>query len=258
MQTNTKFQPRHFFSLLMLAMLVNILAQTVHETGHHIVYQVMGHEPVWAFTKIVQMSETPPTNPDAWTQKTYPNGDTNWLKLSSLPSGAVNEAVAAAAGPLLGLLSAALGLVMSNRSRKLVFKQAWLVYTLAISLVMVLYYLRAPMRTGGDEYDIALSLGIAKSLVEIPFALGYLACLAIGLRELRTWKIRFIWLGVILLGTILTGIPMARLDSVIISQVDTGNPLFQPVVGYSLPVLLTSIFALVGVRIWAHLQEGSK
>lgn len=39
-----------FLPLLVLAMLVNILAQAAHKTGHHLIYQVMGHEPVWAFT----------------------------------------------------------------------------------------------------------------------------------------------------------------------------------------------------------------
>ena len=43
-----------FWSLLVLAMLVNILSQTIHETGHHLVYQVMGRDPVWGFTKLVQ------------------------------------------------------------------------------------------------------------------------------------------------------------------------------------------------------------
>ena len=55
--------------LFILAMLVNILAQAVHETGHHMVYQVTGHEPVWAFTKVVQMSETTPSHPDEWAKK---------------------------------------------------------------------------------------------------------------------------------------------------------------------------------------------
>ena len=57
--------PLRFLPLLILAMLVNILVQAVHETGHHLVYQVIGHEPVWAFPKVVQMSETTPSNPDA-------------------------------------------------------------------------------------------------------------------------------------------------------------------------------------------------
>ena len=245
----------HFLPLLILAMLVNILAQAAHETGHHIAYQVMGHEPVWAFTKLVQLSEITPTNPDEWTKKTYPNGDTNWLKVSSLPASKTEEAIAAVAGPLAGLLSAALGLLMSRRSHKVTAKQAWLGYAITASLIAVLYYLRAPMRTGGDEYDIAVSLGIAKAFVEVPLALGYLSCLILGLRELPTRRIRFSWLGTILLGSIATGIPMAMLDPVVIAQVDAGNPWFQSVIGYSLPVFFTIILTIVGLLAWSHLQE---
>jgi len=247
----------HFLSLLVLAMLVNILAQAAHETGHHLVYQVMGHEPVWAFTKVVQMSETIPSHPDDWTMKTYPDGGTNWLKVSSLPMEGAEEAFAAAAGPLTGLISAIFGLNMSRRCKKVTSRQTWLAFVLTISLVAVLYYLRAPMRTGGDEYDIAVNLGIAKAFVEISLAPGYLACLVLGLRELPTWHVRFGWLGTVLLGTILTGIPMAFIDPVIIAQVDAGNPLFQSILGYSLPVFITIILSFIGLWAWARWQEGA-
>lgn len=253
---NTSINPR-FLPLLVLAMLVNILAQAVHETGHHLVYQAMGHEPVWAFTKLVQMSETTPLHPDEWKMKIYPDGTTNWEKLSSLPTSSVEQAVAAAAGPLAGLLSAILGLVMLRRSTKVTAKQVWLAYTISISLVAVLYYLRAPMRTGGDEYNIAVSLGVVKSLVEIPLALGYLACLVLGLRELPTWKIRFAWLGTILLGSIATGLPMVMLDPIIIAQVDAGNAWFQPVIGYSLPVFITIVLTFLGIWYWSRWQVGT-
>jgi len=251
-----KIDQIRFLPLLILTMLVNILAQAVHETGHHFIYQVMGHEPVWAFTKVVQMSETTPSNPDEWTMKTYSDGETNWLKVSSLPTGNMEEAIAAVAGPLAGLLSAILGLVMSRRSVKVTSKGVWLAYTLAISLVAVLYYLRAPMRTGGDEYDIAVNLGVAKAFVEIPLALGYFACLFLGLRKLSTWRIRLTWLGTILLGSIATGLPMALLDPVIIAQVDASSPWFQPVIGYSLPVFTTIILTLLGVWSLSRWQEG--
>ncbi|HSG42826.1 MAG TPA: hypothetical protein VLA72_06700 [Anaerolineales bacterium] len=256
MNLDEKLHQIRFLPLLVLAMLVTIFAQAVHETGHHLAYQVMGHEPVWAFTKVVQMSETTPLNPDEWTMKTYPDGGTNWLKVSSLPAGNTEEVIAALAGPLLGLFSATLGLVMSRRSVKVTSRQAWLTYTLSISLVAVLYYLRAPMRTGGDEYDIAVSLGITKFLVEIPLALGYLTCLVYGLLELPTLRIRLTRICTVLLGSIATGIPMAMLDPTIISQVDAGNPWFQPVFGYSLPVFLTIILTFVGIWVWASTQEG--
>ncbi|HNB41633.1 MAG TPA: hypothetical protein PLG52_09035 [Anaerolineales bacterium] len=253
---NTSYQLR-FLPLLVLAMLVNILAQAVHETGHRLVYQVMGHEPVWAFTKVVQMSDTTPSRPDEWTMKTYPDGATNWLKVSSLPNGNIEEVIAAAAGPLLGFLSAILGLAMSRRSTKATAKQAWLTYTISIALVAVLYYLRAPIRTGGDEHNIAVSVGVAKAIVEIPFALGYLACLILGLRELPTWKIRFTWLGTILLGSVATGLPMVLLDPIIIAGVDAGNAWFQPVIGYSLPVFITIILTFIGVWVWSRRQTGT-
>lgn len=256
MKAELTFSTLRFFPLLILAMLVNILAQAVHETGHHMIYQVMGHEPVWTFTKVVQMSDVIPSNPDEWTMKTYPDGATNWLKVSSLPADGMEETIAAFAGPLLGLFSAILGLIMSHRNKKVIAKQAWLAYVLSISLVMVLYYLRAPTRTGGDEYDIAVNLGIAKSFVEIPLALGYLACLVWGLRELTAWRVRFTWLVTILLGSIATGLPMALFDPAIIAQVDAGNPWFQPVIGYSLPVFTTIILTFLGLFVWSRWQEG--
>lgn len=253
---NNNYQLR-FLPLFVLAMLANILAQAVHETGHHLVYQLTGHEPVWAFTKLVQMSETVPLHPDKWKMKTYPDGATNWLKVSSLLTGTMEEAIAAAAGPLAGLLSAIMGLVMSRRSIKITSKQIWLAFVLTISLTAVLYYLRAPMRTGGDEYDVTVNLGIAKSFIEIPFSLGYLACLVFGLSELPTWKICFTWFGAILIGAIATALPMVLLDPFIIKQVDAGNPWVQPILGYSLPVFITIVLTFIGLWAWTRWQEGA-
>lgn len=255
MKETARLQSIHFLSLFILGMLVNILAQAVHETGHRMA--LMGREPVWAFTKLVQLWETTPVQPDQWVKITNSDGTTSWLKIGSWPIGNFEKAAASAAGPLAGLFSAGLGLSLSRRSTKVTAKQAWLAYTISISLVAVLYYLRAPMRTLGDEYDIAVNLGTAKSFVEIPLALGYLACLVLGLRELPAWRIRFAWLGTILLGTIATGLPMAMLDPIIIAQVDAGNPWFQPVIGYSLPVFLTTILAFLGTWAWARWQEGA-
>ena len=53
-----EFSHIRFLPLLILAMLVNILSQMVHEAGHHMVYQSMGHNPVWGLTKIVQIWDT--------------------------------------------------------------------------------------------------------------------------------------------------------------------------------------------------------
>ncbi len=112
-----------FLSLLVLVMLVNILCQTTHETGHHMVYQFMGHEPVWAFTKPVQIWETPPINPDEWVETHGTADEQGWLKLSSSITGKAEDVAAAAAGPLAGLLGAMLGLVVASRSKKTGWQQ---------------------------------------------------------------------------------------------------------------------------------------
>jgi len=247
-----------FLPLLVLAMLVNILSQAMHETGHHMIYQVTGHDPVWAFTKLVQLWETSPTNPSEWVEKTNPDGTTNWLKLSSPIAGKTKSAIASAAGPLAGLLGAILGFVMLHRSQKNTSKQIWLAFSLTASLVAVLYYLRSPLRTGGDEFDIAMQLGVAKPIIEIPLALAFLACLTVALRELPSWRLRLTWLGTILLGGITTGLPMAMLDPIVITQVDAGNLWFQPIIGYSLPVFLTIVLALAGVWGWSRWQDREK
>jgi len=147
-----------FLPLLILVMLVNILSQTTHETGHHLVYQLMGHEPVWAFTKLVQIWETPPNNPSEWVKTRGSEGELGWLKLSSPIVGKVENAVAAATGPLAGLLGAVLGLFIASRSQDMHWRQIGLAFSLTASLTAVLYYLRAPIRTGGDEYGIAITL----------------------------------------------------------------------------------------------------
>ena len=255
MKSNLTLAALRFFPLFILAMLVTILAQAVHETGHLLFFQVTGREATWVFTKVAQLSE-PPTNLAEWTEITSPDGSSSWTKVSSMPSGS-GRAVMGAAGPLLGLFSAVLGLVMFRRSTRVTSKQLWLAFVLTISLVAVLYYLRAPMRTGGDEYDIAVNLGISKAPVEILFAFGYLACLVLGLRELPTWRVRFGWLGTILLGAILTGIPMTFIDPAIVAQVDTGNLWVRPVLGYSLPVFITIVLTFIGLWVWVRWQAGA-
>ena len=216
-------------------------------------YQLMGYNPVWVFTKVAQLSRLP-TNPQGWVEITNPDGTSSWLKVSSMPANKTEKAALAAAGPLLGLISAILGLIMSHQSAKVTPKQAWLAYTLSISLVAVLYYLRTPMRVGGDEYDIAVNLNIPKSLVETLLMLGYLACLVFGLLELPAWRTRLTWLSSILLGATATGLLMVLLDPIIIAQIDVGNAWFQPVIGYSLPVFITILAAFVGVWFWVHWQ----
>lgn len=257
MKETTRLQSIHFLSLFILAMLVNIIGQATHETGHRVLHQVARRNPVWVFTKLAQLHDTPPQNPETWVEKINSDGSHSWLKLSSPIAAGAETAFNAAAGPLAGLLGALIGLIFARRSKRVEWKQIALVFTLSISIAAILYYLRSPNRVGGDEADVAAYFGIAKSAIEIPFALGYVACLFLALRELPAWRIRLAWLGTIFLGNVVTGIPMFFVDDYVIAGVDAGNPFFQPVLGYSLPVFITIILTFIGVWVWSRWQAGT-
>jgi hypothetical protein len=182
-----KFQKIPFWWLVLAAMTLNVLAQATHEGGHWAVYEITGHRPVWAFTSIVQIWETPPQLPAGWVETTAPDGERGWLKLSSTPSKVV-KAVDDAAGPLASLASVIAGLFVYRFGRKPAVRVSGLVLTIITGLLMTFYYARSGTRIGGDEGFLAASLGIPKMIFDIPLGLTFFFCLIIGLRELKTWK----------------------------------------------------------------------
>jgi hypothetical protein len=241
---NTKKVP--FWWLVLAAMTLNILAQAIHEGGHWAVYHITGHRPVWAFTSIVQIWDTPPQHPESWVETTAPDGEKGWLKLSSTPSK-TEEAVDDAAGPLASLVSVIAGLFVYHFGRKPAVRVSGLVLVIITGLLMTFYYARSGMRTGGDEGFLAASLGIPKMIFDIPLGLAFFTCLLLGLRELKTWKNRLRWFGALLFGMIPSAGLMVILDPSIRTGVEAGNPLFQPVLGFSLPVFVVYCLAVVGL-----------
>lgn len=103
-----------------------------------------------------------------------------------------------------------------------------------------------------------MQLGVAKPIIEIPLAIGFVACLILALRELSSWRSRLSWLGTVLLGSIATGLPMAMIDPLVIAQVNADNPWFRPIIGYSMPVLVVIVLALIGLWGWSRWQESDK
>jgi hypothetical protein len=225
-----------FWPLLILAMLVNILGQVIHETGHSLVYQVMGREPVWGFSRIVQIWDTPPLNPEEWTETSF-EGDLGWLKISSPQESSTEKAVSIAAGPLAGLSAAIFGLVVLKKGRSIAIKQIGVALTISISFAAVLYYLRSGSRVGGDEYELAKLLNVSAAPINIFFGLGFALCLFLAIREFPTWQTKLKWLGTVFLGSAATGALL-------------GNPWFRPVLGYAFPVFLTNILVFVSVWAW--------
>ena len=254
MTAENNFHRIGFMSLLILAMLVNIMGQAIHETGHQLVFQVMGREPVWGFTKIVQVWDTPPLNPEEWTRISF-DLDPGWLKISSPQESSTEKAVSIAAGPLAGLAAAILGLVVSKKGRSIAIKQIGLALTLSISFVAVLYYLRSASRVGGDEYELAKLMNIPSAPINIFLGLGFGLCLFLAIRDLPTWQTRMKWLGTVFLGSAATGALLFFADNYVIAQVNAGNPWFRPVLGYAFPVLLVNILAFAGLWVRYTRQE---
>jgi len=244
-----------FIRLLLLAILITVAAQAIHETGHMIVYQSYRRNPTWGFIGMVQHWGTPPKNPNYWVETSAPGVGKGWLRLDSLPDSKIEKGIEAAAGPIASLLSVILGLLIAYKSDKHVFKHIGLMLALVISFSMSLYYLRSPLRTIGDEYNVAIQLNIPKALVEIPLALAFILSLAFGLHLLESWHVRLKWLAAILPGSLSSGILLMYADGYVRESVNNASPYFQSVFGYSLPVLIVYLLVFFSIFVWQRHEK---
>jgi hypothetical protein len=83
------------------------------------------------------------------------------------------------------------------------------------SFVESMYYIRSPLRIGGDESWAAAYLGLPRYAIELPLALAFIVCFILGLRALGNWRIGLKWMTANLLGSELTGLlltPEVTLD----------------------------------------------
>lgn len=240
--------PKHpFWWLVLSALLLNILAQALHEGGHLLVYSLAGHSPVWRFTGLVQRWEaTPPPHPATWIESTAPDGSRGWLKMASKPAKLIDE-IGTAAGPLASLFSTIAGWLIFRYGRKPATRSMGLLLAIITSFMMGGYYARSGMRAGGDEGFLANLMGVPKITLDLPMGLAFLACFILALVALKDWKTCLTWFGACLLGMIPSAALMVLLDPIIQNGVEQGNPWFAPVLGFSLPVLVTYLLMLVGL-----------
>jgi len=245
-----------FWKLVLLAFLLNIITQAIHEGGHWLVYELSGLKPVWGFTSLVQVWDESPLHPEEWLETTSLDGEQGWLKLGTAPTK-TQDIIGLAAGPLAGLLGAALGLRLVFLKSKPATKQMGLVLALSSSFLMSQYYLRGG---GGDEYFLAAHLGISERIIAIPFEVAFITVFILGFRALGEWRIRGKWLGAILLGSIPAGLFLMSANNFVQSQVNQGSPFFQPLLGFSLPVIAINLLTFLALWVlWkrdsAHLEE---
>jgi len=230
-----------FWQLVILALLLNFVVQTIHEAGHWAVCETLGHGPVWGFTQLLQIwGDPPPIHPDEWITTIAPDGGEGWLRLAS--SLGTNEFIIMLfVGPLASILGVVLGLSLMHWNRVPATKQMGLVMALIGSLIMSQYYLRGFSRMGGDEYFLAAKLGIPKYIIDIPFGLAFIIAFILGVWALGDWRTRLKWLGAIMLGSIPSGLFLFKANAIVLAQVNLGNPLFRPLLGWSLPVVVVNV-----------------
>jgi hypothetical protein len=245
-----------FWQLVLLTILLNFVAQTLHEVGHWAVYETLGLRPVWGFTGLVQIWDSLPLHSTEWIETIAPNGEKGWLRLAFAPTR-TEEIIMIAAGPLTSLLGVIFGLGLMRFYRNLAAKLMGLVLALIISIVMSQYYLRGFSRMGGDEYFLAGLLGIPKYIVDIPFCLAYITGIIIGLWELGDWRSRLKWLGTILLVSFPVGLFFMYANNLVQSQVNQDNPLFRPLLGFSLPVVVVNVIVILALWRWASKMDFS-
>ena len=239
-----------FWQLLLLALLLNFVVQTVHEAGHWIVCESLGKGPVWGFTQLMQIwGDQPPLHPGKWLATISPDGEKGWLLLaSSLSKNEYN--IMLIAGPLASVIGVIFGLSLMRWNRNPATKQIGLVIALIGSLLMSQYYLRGFSRKGGDEYFLAAGLGIPKYLIDIPFGLAFIIAFILGVWALGDWRTRLKWVGAIIAGSVPSGLFMIKANAIVLTQVNQGNPLFDPLLGWSLPVIIVNVIVCIMVWIW--------
>ena len=244
-----------FWQLVLLVFLLNFVAQALHESGHWVMLEPSGHAPVWSFTEIVQVWGDPaPLHPQQWLEVTAPDGGKGWEMLASEP-GRNGMILMEIGGPLASVLGVILGLSLMCFSRNPIQKQMGLVLAMIITLIMGFYYLRGFNRPNGDEYFLAAFLGIPKYSLMLPFSLFYIASFILEVLALGDWRTRGKWLGAVMVGSLPAGVFLVYATGVVVSQLDQGNSLFQPVLGWSLPVLVVNLAAILTLCFWYRVAE---
>ena len=243
-----------FWQLMILSLLLNFVVQTVHEAGHWVILESSGRGPVWGFNQLLQLWDTMPLHPDKWVETVAPDGTKGWLHLTSSP-GKIEYIIMLSAGPIASVLGVLFGLSLLRWSRNRAIKQMGLVLALISSLIMSQYYLRGFHRMGGDEYFLAYALGIRKYIIDIPFGLFFVTAFIFAVRSLGEWRIRIKWLGAVCLGSIPAGLFIMKANSIVLTQVNNDNPLFCPILGWSLPVVIVNILICAALWLWWKLED---
>lgn len=235
-----------FPRLLLFIFLLNILAaQLLHEAGHWLVLQAFGRQPLWGFTSLVQLWDKVPAVTADWVETTSIDGRVGWLHLQSPVASDMEWLLFLVAGPLIQLVAVVVGFVIARYGRSSAVRTIGFLVALVNAFSGFLYQVVNLLRdVGGDEALIAHYLDWSPVVVSAALAVAFGVALVIGFGVIQSWKMRLTWAAALILGILPVGPLLMFANSMVIEQVDAGNPLFRSVIGFSLPVFLTGLVCL--------------
>jgi hypothetical protein len=215
--------------------------QRLHETGHWFLMQLYQRGPTVGFLGLLQSWDTQPSNLNNWQVLTIPGGEQGWLRLSSLPQSSFEWISLMMMGQLFQIFAILLGLYVLYRSRNRLVKEIAFL-TIFLNAFSQLFYMIVKLIniSGGDEYFATLYMDISPRLITGSFALFYCAIFVFSLHKLGEWPKRFKYLLAGLL-SFSVGPILGILDKKILQQSLLDNPFVQPIIGFSMPVLLLDI-----------------
>lgn len=220
-------------------------AQLLHEAGHLALAVLFGRGPIWGPSSVVQLSDRLPADPSLWSRYVQSDGSVAWLRMESLPASDAEWVAMIVAGPAIQLVAIAIGLWLARAARSETGRTIGLLLALANAFGLTFYYAAAYARgISGDEALIGDKVGVSPMLVALPFALLAVAGLALGFRWLRGGE-RLRALAALLIGIVPVGPLIMLANGFVRDQVDAGQPLFVASLGFSVPVLLAGVVALL-------------
>jgi len=206
--------------LVALYLLIWYLSVQLHEAGHYGVAKLLGLGFCLGFNR--------------WSI-VGPGSD--WQKLAT-----------AAAGPLVTLALAAIGLLLVYRRPGKIESRIGILLITGNSVTALLNHLLYFVSgSQGDERWIAHYLEAPEALVRAPFVVFYIAALFLGFKAGEAGLRKPKWIGILFLLPMALSGAVAGLDVLAWDEMKQGGFLFQPVGGILAIVLIVNVLAVLAL-----------
>ena len=239
---------KKFLALTLTVFLISYLSGILHELGHQVVLAITLRNPTMSFLGLVQMWEEP-LHPENWVKISILGIGEGWLRLSSLPGSAMEWVIMLLAGQLIQPILIIIGWNVWRNNEKQIYKELGIILMFmngVIFLNIIINYFSGFGDLHFINYFTWFPLEILVAFLAGFEFIGFLYAmmkLRILLYKSKKGVISF-FLAFVINIIIMKIIGLAH--QFIIEQINLENPLFQPILGWSIPALITNIgFAFI-------------